>query len=50
MNPKVGKGPDLSRPSHAKLMQLLRPLPIDRAETVKTVVEATGFEPAPDAW
>ena len=47
---EIGKGPDLSRPFHAKLMQLFWPLPIDRAETVKTVVETTGFELAPIVW
>jgi hypothetical protein len=47
---KIGKSPGLPRPSHAKLEQLLRSIPIDRVETPKTVVETTGFEPVPIVW
>ena len=47
---RIGKSLDFSRPFPAYLRQLFRSLPIDRAESVKTVVETTGFEPAPIAW
>ena len=47
---EIGKGLDLSRPSHAQLLQFFWPLPIDQIALTKSVVEATGFEPAPDAW
>ena len=44
------KSPDFSGLFHADLVQLFWPLPIGRVESVKTVVETTGFEPALRVW